>query len=396
MFKHRIVKWLSILAVGALVSQPITIHAVSKTPILNPSSIMLEPIEPLEMPEDYPADLLEWYEENLDARSYVVIDQETNKVLAHQEANTPYPIASITKILSMYLIYKAIDEGTLSLDQTIEIPEAIVEDISSNPELSNIWLETGIEYPVEDLMYAVMLQSANDATSALMWEIYGNEQNSVQAMQEQLTEWHITNAQMFSTSGAPNVELPESLWIPGSNALNENTMSANDVALMAQHIIEEFPEILEISSAHEFIFMEGTSEEQAMYNPNQLLEGGTFARQNVTGLKSGYTDGAGRSFVATGSQNDRDYIAVAMGTFGEGMSAYWEIEILLDGLLEHPDIHELNLPTNLQQPPAPEELPEPEESAEEDEAPVEVMPELENRRDNAITNFMRDIFGIFE
>lgn len=237
-----------------------------------------------------------------------------------------------------------------------------------------------------------MLQSANDATSALMWEIYGSEQAAVQAMQDQLTEWGITNAQIYSTSGAPNSEVPESWWMPGSNEMSENTMSAADMALVAQHTIEEYPQILDITTTREYTYMEGTDEEQILFNPNQLLEGGTYGRSGITGLKSGFTDAAGLNFVATGNQADRDFITVAMGTFGEGMSSYWEIEILLDGLLDHPEVIDLDLPTNLKAQEPAEELVE--EAAQEDSATEDSTP-IENNRDNAITNFMRDIFGVF-
>ena len=395
MFNKRTIKWLTVLSLSSMCYAnlyPTTAQAVSKTPIFNSDNVLLEPSEPIEMPEDYPSELQEWYDSNMDARSYVVIDQATNKILANREGNVPYPIASMTKVLSMYLIYQALDEGTLKLDQEIEIPTEIVEDISSNVELSNVWLVEGITYPVEDLMYAVMLQSANDATSALMWEIYGSEQAAVQAMQDKLTEWGITNAQIYSTSGAPNSEVPESWWMPGSNEMSENTMSAADMALVAQHTIEDYPQILDITSTREYTYMEGTDEQQILFNPNQLLEGGTYGRSGITGLKSGFTDAAGLNFVATGNQADRDFIAVAMGTFGEGMSSYWEIEILLDGLLDHPEVIDLDLPTNLKAQEPAEELVE--EAAQEDPT-TEDIPPIENNRDNAITNFMRDIFGVF-
>lgn len=402
MFNRRTSKWLTAITIFITLSSPLslsTAQAVSKVPVLNPNSVIMESVDPITMPDDYPQDLTDWYDSNVDARSFAVIDVETNKILAQREGNMPYPIASMTKILSVYLIYKAIDEGKLDLDQKITIPDPIVEHISSNPELSNIWLISDFEYTVEDLIYAIMLASANDATSALMWEIYGDEQSSVLAMQNQLTEWGITNAQLYSTSGAPNEEVPESFWMPGSNSMNENTMAAADVALMAQHIVEEYPEILEVTSTREFIYMEGTDEQQSLYNPNQLLEGGNYGREGVTGLKSGFTDAAGLNFVATGSQNDRDYVAVAMGTFGEGMSSYWEIEILLDGLVDYPDMYELTLPTNLKVAESTELILDDEEL--DDDQGIEITDSSEdidipeNNRDNPMTNFMRDLFGIF-
>ncbi|XJS11334.1 D-alanyl-D-alanine carboxypeptidase family protein [Aerococcaceae bacterium WGS1372] len=398
MFNKRTIKRLTMLSLTSICFanlNSITVSAVSKTPIFNSENVLLEPSDPFVMPEDYPSELQEWYDQNMDARSYVVIDQETNKVLAEKEANVSYPIASMTKILSMYMIYKALDEGTISMDQEIEIPAEIVQDISSNENLSNVWLVEGVAYPIKDLMYAVMIQSANDATSALMWEIYGSEQAAVQAMQDQLTEWGITNAQLYSTSGAPNNEVPESWWIPGSTIDSENTMAAADVALMAQHTIEEYPQILEIASTKEYAFMEGHPEEaQILYNTNQLLEGGSYEREGITGLKSGFTDAAGLNFTATGSQNDRNFISVAMGTFGEGMSSYWETEILLDGLLDHPEVYDLDLPTNLRTP-STDELVADSDNEESEDTVIEENPPVENNRDNAITNFMRDLFGIF-
>lgn len=401
-----LIKWAILGSLSISLLLPNTIkhaYGLSKTPNLG-SGIVFEPIQNFEFPEDYPQDIFEHFQENIDARSYVVIDQETNKVLAAGDANTPYPIASMTKILSAYLILEAIDEGKLSLDQTITIPSEIVENISSNIELSNAWLVEDVEYPVEDLLYAIMLQSANDATSALMWEIYGNEQSAVQAMIDQLHEWNITNFGLYSTSGAPNMDVPRSFWMPGSNEFNQNTMSAADVALMAKHVIEEHPEILEITQTPEYMFMEGTDEAQLLVNPNELLEDRAYARENVTGLKSGFTFEAGRNFTATGSQDGRDYIAVAMGVFGEGMSSYWEIEILLDKLHEYPDLYQLDLPINLHSPRVDELDPLNQEDVQgnpitndtsQETDDVETTTEFENQRDNPITNFMRDVFNLF-
>lgn len=380
---------IAIMVTAQLASVQPVAYAVSKTPNLN-NSILLEMTEPFEMPKDYPQDLLDFYANNIDARSYIVVDQATDKVLAQGDANIPYPIASMTKVLSTYLVYKAIDEGKLSMDDTIQIPDEILDGISSNPVLSNAWLEPDVDYTVRDLIVAVLMVSANDATSALMWEIYGSEQAAVQAMIDQLAEWNITNVGMYSTSGAPNLDVPESFWMPGSNEYDQNTMSAGDVALMTKHVIEEYPEILDITQLHEYTFMEGTPQEQVYYTTNQLLEGGAYARQNVTGLKSGYTDEAGRNFVATGSQDGRNYIAVAMGVFGEGMSSYWEIEILLDGLLEYPHLYEKNLPLNIH-----EQTLILEETTDEVVEEVEETTEVENLRDNPLTNFMKGIYNIF-
>lgn len=370
---------------------------VSKTPYIGSNAQIMQPIEPFKMPDDYPKDLSQWYKDNMDARSYVVMDQETNKILAEKEGTTPYPIASMSKVIAIYLVYKAIDEGKLSMDSEITIPQEIADNISANPDLSNAGLVAGEKYTVKDLIYGVMLLSGNDATSALMWEIYGNEELAVNAIKEQLAQWGITNIQFYQTSGAPNEELPESMWVPGSSATSENYMSAADVALMAKHVIEDYPQILEVTSTEQYVFKEGTELETVITNPNQLLPGGEYGREGITGLKSGYTDAAGRNFVATSTENGRKVIAVAMGTFGEGMSSYWEIEILLDALLDYPDLYKSDkLPVydtnSLKELLAQKEK---EQAAKTEEKQEKTFKDYENKRENPLTNFIKNIFSVF-
>ncbi|MGX7107749.1 D-alanyl-D-alanine carboxypeptidase family protein [Hutsoniella sourekii] len=389
MFKN---KWMKGLLVASLAFTSLSVTvptalATSKTPNLTADSKITQPEEPLTRPEDYPQDLVDWYDQNMDARSYVVVDNETHRILAQREGNTPYPIASMSKVVSIYMVYKAIEEGKLSLDDKITVPSEIVEYISANPNLSNVGLTTDVEYPVKDLIYGVMLASGNDATSALLWHIYGSEEAAVEAIRAQLKEWGITNFQFYTTSGAPNEELPESLWVAGSNADSENIMSAADVALMAQNTVEAYPQLLEVTSSEGYTFMEGTPYEQHLGNPNELLPGRAYGREGVTGLKSGFTDDAGKNFVATSTENGRKVVAVAMGVFGEGMSSYWEIEILLDKLEEYPELYQNeNLPTNL---PDPKEEAEAQEEASEES---ESQEQYENKRDNPVTNFFRKFF----
>ena len=353
------------------------------------------------MPADYPQELLDWYASNIDARSYAVVDVETNKILAQSQGNIPYPIASMSKVMAVYLVYKAIDEGKLSLDTKITIPQEIEDYYSFNPEMSAVGLYAGEEYSVEDLIHGVMFLSGNDATSALLWEIYGTEQAAVQAIREQLTEWGFTDFEFYTVSGIPNMYLPEELWMDGSNETSENKMSAVDVALMSQYVVKEFPHLLEVTSKYEYTFAAGTELEQVFYTSNQLLEGQAYGRPGITGLKSGMTDAAGRNFVSTSTENSREVIAVVMGLFpredGLDVTTYRETEILLDALLDYPDLYQLEgLPSNMR-------LTRAEREAElaklaEEEAQAEMAEEgieLENRRDSPVTNFMRDLFNVF-
>lgn len=399
--QHIIKKALISTAVFATLlsgSTPILAQELSKTPTLSSGSELLAPVPQFERPEDYPQELVDWYEQNMDTRSYVVIDAETNRVLAQRNGTTPYPIASMSKILAAYLIYEAIEAGDISMDTMITVPEEIETDITMNPNLSNVGLLAGEEYSVEDLLNGILIHSGNDATSVVMWELFGSEQDAVQAMNDQLVEWNITNAQMFTVSGAPNAELPESLWYPGSTADDQNYMSAADIALVGQHLVEDYPQVLEITSALTYVMAEGETYETYLGNSNQLLPEteSAYAREGVDGLKSGFTDGAGRTFITHSSnENGREVYAVVMGIFDETTNSYWETEILLDGLLDYPDMYQNEaLPTNLRELPEPE-VDEESESTESGATENDSTENLENERNNTLTNFMRDIFNVF-
>lgn len=391
---------MSVLSVSVTASAQV--ENITKIPNLSKDIQEITQYEAIETPENYPQELLDWYASNIDARSYVVVDTETNKILAQQEANVPYPIASMSKVMAMYMVYKAIDEGKLSLDTKITIPQEIEDYFSFNPEMSTVGLYAGEEYSVEDLIHGVMFLSGNDATSALLWEIYGSEQAAVQAIRVQLTDWGFTNFEFYTVSGIPNLYLPEELWIEGSNENSENKMSAADVALMSQYVVETYPALLDVTSKYEYVFAEGTDNEQIFYTTNLLLDGQEYGREGITGLKSGMTDAAGRNFVSTSTENGRKVITVVMGLFdredGLAVTTYWETEILLDALLDYPDLYQLEgLASN-------KHLTREEREAElaklsEEKAQAELAEqgiELENRRDSPVTNFMRDLFNIFQ
>ena len=410
MYKKYLTRHLMAMFFTALLivsfNQPSSFAQMSKTPLTGSDAALMEPIVPFEMPENYPEDIVEYFEEYSFPRSYIVIDDETNRVLAQREANTPYPIASMSKVISTYMAYKAIDEGKISMDTKVKIPKAIEEGISSDPDLSNVGLVAGQEYTVKDLIYGIMLQSGNDATSALMWEIYGNEELAVQAIKDQLAEWGITNIQFYQTSGAPNQYLPENMWIPGSTEMSENFMSATDVALMAQHLVHDYPEVLEVTSAPQYTFAEGTEYERILINPNELLPGRQYGRENVTGVKSGFTDAAGRNFVATTTENGRKMTVVVMGLFDETSDTYWEIATLLEKLNEHPDLYKneklpvAKHPSDAELAAIAEKEAEEKSKAEETNQTKPKKQDLQerypNNRDNIITQAFDNLFSIFE
>lgn len=345
MFNHTTRKkiLMTTVALSIFTSPMLSVHAqeisLNKVPNLSkglPASITAQQ-EDVVMPANYPSDL-----DGIDAniRSMVVVDEETNKIIASKDANTPYPIASLSKVISTYLVYKTIEEGKLKLTDQIVPSAEIVQYFSANLDLTAVGLVEGATYTVEDMLYAMMMVSGNDATTALLSHIYGSEQEAVKAIKQQLNEWGMTNFEFYTTSGVPVSYLPESMRVEGATDLSENTMSAADVAKMTKRVIEEYPQILDLTKAESYIFAKGTPNEKTLVAFNPLLPGGELGRKGVTGLKSGYTDAAGKSLITTSTENNRKIISVVMGVMGES-SSYQETHNVLTALATHQNLYQL-------------------------------------------------------
>lgn len=375
----------------------VSAQELNKVPDLTKDFNITAPTQAVAMPASYPEELNHL---TPDIRSYVVIDQATNNILMEREGNTPYPIASMSKVMPVYLTYKAIEEGKIKLEDKIKVTAAIYNDFTINPEMSSAYLVQDAEYTVQELLYGILLASGNDATTLLMEKIYGSEQEAVKAIRAQLEEWGI-DAEFYTTSGINVKYLPERYWIEGATASSQNKMSAANVALMAQYVVEKYPQILEITSSPSFIMLKGKENEYTIENPNLLLPGRQYARLQATGLKSGYTEEAGRCFITTVTQDDRALIAVVMG-IQNPYNSYEETGILLDGLHKYPELYKLEgfasnkVPTKAEKEAEAASLAAEEaakKAAEVDE--TDDTPTV-NRRHSPFTDFMRSIFGIFK
>lgn len=256
------------------------------------------------------------------AEHAIAVEATTGKVLYEKDATTPDGIASMTKILTVYLVYKAIDEGKLSWDTKVSISD-YAYDLTANSDASNVPMEAR-EYTVEQLVNAAMVASANSAAIALAEQIGGTESKFVDMMKAQLEEWGITDATILNASGLNNSYLGDNIY-PGSSSTDENMMSARDVAIIAQHLITEYPDILKITSQTTADF-DGTT----MNTYNYMLEGMPYERSGVDGLKTGTTELAGASFVATSTENGMRIISVVMNADGWENDEYARFEVTND------------------------------------------------------------------
>ncbi|HEM3518804.1 TPA: D-alanyl-D-alanine carboxypeptidase [Streptococcus suis] len=238
------------------------------------------------------------------AKHAIAVEVSSGKILYEQDAETKASIASISKTLSIYLVYEALAKGEITLDTMVDISD-YPYSLTSNTELSNVNLDER-SYSVRDLLNASLITSSNSAIIALAEKIAGSEAAFVDRMKAKVQEWGITDTKIVNVSGLDNTDLGENIY-PGSSPEDVNMFSALDVAIIARRLILDYPQVLDITSLNAYDFGGYT-----YYSTNQMLSDGTHARGGVDGLKTGTSNSAGSSFLATTQQAGMRIITVVL------------------------------------------------------------------------------------
>lgn len=246
----------------------------------------------------------------IEADAALLADFETGQILLAQNIDEKLGIASMTKMITEYIVLDEIASGNLSWDDQVPISD-YVYTISQDFTLSNVYLTQEKTYTVRDLFEAMAIYSANGATIALAEHIAGSEEAFVQRMHELVESFGIEGAEIYNSTGLNNSSL-YGYHVPDTPADGENHLSARDMAIIAFHLLNDHPEILKISSIPQKYFGEGTSDELLMINWNWMLEGLSFERAGVDGLKTGTTDIAGPTFTATAVEDGQRLVSVLL------------------------------------------------------------------------------------
>ena len=241
---------------------------------------------------------------SVEAQHALAIEVSTGKILFDQDGQKSTSIASISKLLSVYLVYEALDKGEIQLSTVVDISD-YPYSLTANTQLSNVILDDR-SYSVEDLLNASLITSSNSAIIALAEKIAGSESAFVDRMKAKLEEWGITDGKIVNVSGLDNSDLGENIY-PNSSPEDANMLSALDIAIIARRLILDFPQVLAITSQNSYWFGGET-----YYATNQMLSEGTHAREGVDGLKTGTSESAGSCFVATTNQHDMRIITVVL------------------------------------------------------------------------------------
>ncbi|MGN1385381.1 MAG: D-alanyl-D-alanine carboxypeptidase family protein [Bacillus sp. (in: firmicutes)] len=242
---------------------------------------------------------------DISAEAAILLDAETGKILYEKNADKVLGVASMSKMMTEYIVLEAISEGKIEWDQTVQINE-YVHNLSKAAGLSNVGLTQGENYTVKELYEAMAIFSGNAATVALAELVSGSEKNFVELMNKKAAELGMTNYTFVNASGLNNSNLLGAIPAGGQN--DENVMSARDTAILAYRLLTDFPEVLETSSQPTLTFRDG----EEYPNFNWMLPGLIFEYKGVDGLKTGSTDFAGYCFTATAERDGQRYISVVM------------------------------------------------------------------------------------
>jgi D-alanyl-D-alanine carboxypeptidase (penicillin-binding protein 5/6) len=217
------------------------------------------------------------------ARWALIMDFNTGATLLEKEADTPMPPSSMTKLMTMYIVYGMLKSGRLSLNQELPVSEK-----AWRMQGSKMFVPIGGQVKVEDLIRGVIVQSGNDACIVFAEAIAGSEEQFVDLMNQKAKELGLANSNFRNTTGWPDAD---------------QHMSCRDIATLARHIIQDFPEYYRYDSEKTFKY-NGIEQE----NRNPLVQKGL-----ADGLKTGHTDAGGFGLVASAQRGNRRVIVVVNG-----------------------------------------------------------------------------------
>ncbi len=235
--------------------------------------------------KDYVATVIGETELKIEAKSALLMEAESGQILYSSNPDEKLAPASITKIMSLLLVMEALDEGKIHLDDTVSTSET-----AASMGGSQIWLEVGEVMTVHELLKAVTVASANDATVALAEKVSGSVETFVELMNRRAMELGCNNTSFENSTGLDS---------------DGHVTTAKDIAIMSRELLKH-PKVKEYSCIWMDTLRGGDTK---LVNTNKMVR----FYEGCTGLKTGTTSKAGNCLVATAERNDMELIAVIMG-----------------------------------------------------------------------------------
>ena len=220
----------------------------------------------------------------LEATQYLLIDFLSGTELAAKDPDKRIEPASITKLMTAYILYQELEKGNISVDDRV-----IVSQKAWKMEGSRMFLEAGKKVPLGRMISGLIIQSGNDAAIALSEHISGSEENFVRKMNQEAARLGMTNTNFVNVTGWPNPR---------------HYMSARDIAKLTRAVIAEYPEHYEMYKEKEYSY-NGIKQ----YNRNKLL----WHDNTVDGVKTGHTESAGYCLLSSAQRGSMRLISVVLG-----------------------------------------------------------------------------------
>ncbi|WP_048717172.1 D-alanyl-D-alanine carboxypeptidase family protein [Streptococcus sp. 343_SSPC] len=251
----------------------------------------------------------------------IVVDAHTGAIVYGDNIDAPRDSGSMAKLMSVYVLLKAIQEGQLDYDTQITATETDVA-ISQNQKLSNSPIVAGAKYKVSTLLNMIFVPSSSAATIMIANKVSGGDPDKfLDLMNQRAQEIGMTNTKWNNPNGAPTAVL-DGYYNPtryDQHAINQTT--ARDMAILAYHMVNEFPEILNYTKNAKITLFEGTDYEETHENYNYSLEGGRYSLKGADGLKTGSSPTADYNYTLTVNRGNQRFVQVIMGV------GHYDVEI---------------------------------------------------------------------
>ncbi|HKJ95505.1 MAG TPA: D-alanyl-D-alanine carboxypeptidase family protein [Gammaproteobacteria bacterium] len=222
------------------------------------------------------------------AKAYILMDYHSGKVVAEKNADEHRDPASLTKLMTAYVVFSELEQGHINLDDKV-----LISEHAWRQKGSRMFVEVGKRVTVNNLIKGMIIQSGNDASVALAEYVAGTESTFAQVMNQYAEQLGMTNTHYTNATGLPG---------------GDHYTSARDTAILARALIRNFPEYYKYYSMRSFKW---NGIEQ--YNRNKLL----WRNPDVDGLKTGYTEDAGYNLTSSAKENGMRLISVVLGADSE-------------------------------------------------------------------------------
>ncbi|RXK18616.1 DUF1958 domain-containing protein [Macrococcus sp. DPC7161] len=241
----------------------------------------------------------------------VVISAYNGQILYGYNIDAKWPPASMSKLMTLYLLMQEMDKGKVTYKTKVTVNDKYY-GISKLPMLSNNNFRKGATYTVDELIQIMLTASSNSATFMLANLVDKDDSDFVDLMNRKANELGMTNTRFYNPAGPPNNLL---LQYKPKRYLqdDDNISSSRDFAILCQHLVTEYPEILKYTSKVNVTVKKGTQDQETFGTYNHSLEGAKLGYKGVDGLKTGSSDTAGFNTAITGKQNNMRIIQIMLG-----------------------------------------------------------------------------------